>query len=298
MLILTESRIHRRFRGRAMWSLLRSGGVFICGLAGVWTNGAAGLAWGFMAGNTIAYAVLRIRYRKWYQTSYNSEMASVLKTIWFQITIAGVMALSGPYLNRVILSAIHSYNDTADLVAATSVMFLFSVPIACLGGLFLSMISKYSSVKQFSVRGKILYLLVLLFGITVMPMAFKLFGPCTVRLMFPKFGENSVELFGILIWAIPAQTLICFSRPIVIKFAPIRIVPIINGVSMAATLLPAICLIPRYATRGAAWAVAIGSVIVGILWGLAAIWVFFMKPVVAAEEIGRNSWSSQSRQNH
>jgi len=279
MLILTESRVHRRFRGRAMWSLLRSGGVFICGLAGAWTGGAVGLAWGFMAGNTIAYAMLRLRYRKWYKTSYNPEMARVLKTIWFQMTIAGIMTVSGPYLNRVILSIIHSYNDTADLVAATSVMFLFIVPITCLGGLFLSMISKYSSVKQFSVRGRILYLLVILFGITVMPVAFKLFGPFAVRLMFPKFGEDSVELFGILIWAIPAQTLICFSRPLVIKFAPIRVVPIINSVSMAATLLPAICLIPRYATKGAAGAVVIGSVIVGILWVVGAAWVFLIKPL-------------------
>jgi O-antigen/teichoic acid export membrane protein len=283
LLILTESRVHRRFRGRAMWSLLRSGWIFICGLAGVWIDGAAGLAWGFLAGNTIAYAILRFHYRDWYKTVYNPEMAKVLKTIWFQITIASIMTLSGPYLNRIILSAIHSYNDTADLVAATSVMFLFSVPITCLGGLFLSMISKYSSINQFSTRGRFLILMVLLFGVTVIPAAFKLCGPFTVRLMFPKFGENSVRLFSILIWAVSAQTLICFSRPLVIKFAPVRIVPIINGVSMAVTLLPAIWLIPRYATKGAAWAVTIGSVIVGILWSLVAIRVFFMKP--AAKEI-------------
>jgi O-antigen/teichoic acid export membrane protein len=101
--------------------------------------------------------------------------------------------------------------------------------------------------------------------------------------MFPKFGENSIELFGILIWAIPAQTLISFSRPIVIKFAPIRVVPIINGMSMAATLLPALCLIPHYATRGAAWAVMIGSAIVGILWALVAAWVFLVKPLPKTE---------------
>jgi hypothetical protein len=185
------------------------------------------------------------------------------------------MTLSGPYLNRVILSVVHSYNDTADLVAATNVMFLFIVPVTCLGGLFLSMISKYSSVKQLSSRGKNMYFLVILLGIMVMPVAFKLCGPFVVHLMFPKFGEDSVKLLGILIWAIPAQTLICFSRPIVIKFAPIRVVPIINGVSMVATLLPAICLIPHYATRGAAMAVVIGSVIVGILWAVGAVWVFY-----------------------
>jgi O-antigen/teichoic acid export membrane protein len=283
MLILTESRVHRRFRGRAGWFIFQSSGVLIFGLAGALAGGAVGLAWGFMVGNTIAYAILRLRYREWYKTSYNPEMARILKTIWFQMTIAGVMTVSGPYLSRVILSAIHSYNDTADLVAATSVMFLFSVPVTCLGGLFLSMISKYSSVKQFSIRGKILYLLVILFGITVMPIAFKLLGPCTVRLMFPKFGENSIELFGILIWVIPAQTLISFSRPIVIKFAPIRVVPIINGMSMAATLIPAICLIPRYATRGAAWAVMIGSAVVGILWAFGAAWVFLVKPLPRTE---------------
>jgi O-antigen/teichoic acid export membrane protein len=275
MLILTESRVHRRFRGRAIWSLLRSVGVLICGFVGVLAGGAIGLAWGFLVGNVIAYAILQFHYGDWSKNSYNAEMARILKTIWFQMTVAGIMAVSGPYLIRVILSAIHSYNDTADLVAATSVMFLFSVPITCLGGLLLSMISKYNSVEQFSVRGKILFLLVTLFSITVMPVAFKLFGPFTVRIMFPKFGEDSVGLVGILLWAIPAQTLICFSQPVVVKFAPIRLVPIINMVSMAATLLPAICLIPGYATRGAAWAIVAGQIVTGFLWAFFCITVFY-----------------------
>jgi len=286
-LILTKNRFYRQFRQRAMWSALRAIGILVCGFAGALMGGSVGLAWGFMAGNTIVYAILRFRYRDWYKASYNPEMASVLKTIWFQMTMAGVIAVSGPYLNRVILSTIHSYSDTADLVAATSVMFLFTVPITCLGGLLLSMISKYSSVEQFSVRGKILYILILLFGIAAMPMAFKLFGPCTVRLMFPKFGESSIELFGILIWVIPAQTLICFSRPLVIKFAPIRIVPIINGVSMAATLLPAICLIPHYATRGAAWAILVGSGVTAILWSTAATCVFLERPLLKGRVFGQ-----------
>jgi O-antigen/teichoic acid export membrane protein len=290
MLILTESRVHRRFRGRAVWSLLRSVGVLICGFVGALADGAIGLAWGFLVGNVIAYAILQFHYRDWSKASYNVEMARILKTIWFQMTVAGVIAMSGPYLIRIILSAIHSYSDTADLVAATSVMFLFSVPITCLGGLLLSMISKYNSIEQFSFRGRILFLLVTLFSITLMPVAFKLFGPFTVRVMFPKFGEDSVGLLGILIWAIPAQILISFSQPIVIKFASVRVVPIINLVSMAATLLPAICLIPAYATRGASWAIVAGQIITGLLWTCAAVLLFVFKGnsgarVTVAEEV-------------
>ena len=284
-LTLTENRVHRRFRERTGWFMLQSAGILIFGLAGAWADGATGLAWGYMAGNTLAYVILRFRYGNCYKTAYNPGMASILKAIWFQMTIAGVMSLSGPYLNRVILSAIHSYNDTADLVAATSVTYLFSVPITCLGGLLLSMISGYSSVKQFSTRGRIQYSLLILFSITMMPLAFKLFGPFLVRLMFPKFGESAVGLFGILIWAIPAQNLISLTRPFVIKFAPIQLLPIINAVSVAATLIPAILLIPHYATRGAAQAVAIGSAVVGILWVSSATWVFFVKPLSRTQEI-------------
>jgi O-antigen/teichoic acid export membrane protein len=274
MLILAESRFHRRFRGRAVWSLLRTVGILICGLIGIWAYGATGLALGFMAGNTTAYIVLRFSYRDWYKQPFSPAMASVLKTIWFQITIAGMITLSGPYLNRIILSIMHSYNDTADLVAATSVTFLFTVPVTCLGGLLLSMISRYSSVSQFSRRGRILYLIALLFGMTVMPVALKLLGPFTTHLMFPKFGDTSIGLFSILIWSIPSETLSCFARPFVIKFASIRLVPIINAISMTATLLPAICLIPRYSTKGAALAVVIGSITTSILWGSGAAWVF------------------------
>jgi O-antigen/teichoic acid export membrane protein len=282
LLILAESRFHRKFRGRAVWSFFRTVGILIFGLIGIWAAGATGLALGFMTGNTIAYLILRLSYRDWYKTSFSPEMASVLKTIWFQVTIAGVITLSGPYLNRIILSAIHSYNDTADLVAATSVMSLFTVPTTCLGGLLLSMISKYSSVSQFSTRGKILYLLTLLFGMTGLPFALKYFGPFITHLMFPRFGNTSIGLFSILMWSIPSETLTSFTRPFVIKFAPIRLLPIINTVSMTATLLPAICLIPSYATKGAASAIVIGSITTGILWSLGAVWVFRVKPLLRA----------------
>ena len=291
MLILTESRFHRRFRGRAIWSLFRSGMVLISGLAGVFAYGAAGLAWGFLAGNAISYVILRSFHRDWLQAPYNTEMARVLKTVWFQMTIAGVMIVSGPYLSRVILSAIHSYTDTADLVVATSVMYLFSVPVTCLGGLLASMISKYTSVRQFSIRGRILYFLMITVGVTVIPAAFILLGPFIARLMFPKFGENPVHLFGILVWAVPAQTLISFTPPVVVKFAPIRLVPIINVISLAATLLPAILLIPHYATKGAAWAIVAGRIITATLWVLAALLYVLKENVNAhltmAEEVGK-----------
>ncbi len=285
LLILAENRFNRRFRGQALWSLLRSASVLLCGLAGVLVGGAIGLAWGFAAGNTITYAAVWMCYRERYQTSYNPEMGRVLKTVWFQMAIAGVIVLSGPYLNRIILSVTHSYGDTADLVAATSVMFMFSVPVTCLGGLLLNMISRYSSVGQFTVRGKVLYFLTLLFGITVMPFALKLSGPFISHIMFPKFGEASAELFGILSWVIPADTVTCLSRPIVIKFATIRMVPIINSLSMAATLTSSIFLVPSYAVKGAALAVAAGSIVSGILWGLGAIWVFYRKPLLRTKEI-------------
>ena len=167
--------------------------------------------WGFLVGKVVAcYVILRLHYRERSKVLYNAEMAYILKTIWFQMAVAGVMTLAGVYLSRFILSAIH-------------IMITVS--------------------------------LIVLSGIAVMPVVFKAFRSFTVQIMFPKFGEDSAGLFDILVWAIPVQTLIGFSQPVVIKLAPVWVAPIINVAGMAATLLPTILLILGYATRGPYWVI-------------------------------------------
>lgn len=275
MLILTENRFDRQFRQRTMWSVVRSMSILAFGFVGTMVGKSVGLSWGYMIGNVVAYIMLCLRSKVLYQTPYSVEMAGVLKSVWLQVTLAGIIAISGPYLNRLVLSGFYSYGDVADLVVATSVLYLFLAPVACSGFLLLSMISKYASIKQFSSRGKVMWLAMLLCGILVLPVIAKLMGPFILQLIYPKFGGTSLKLFSMLTIAIAGQSVISLVRPFVVKFASIRLLPIINGISMVSSLVATFLLIPKYGATGAAWAIIAGIAVTATAWSIAAIRVFW-----------------------
>ncbi len=274
-LLLTECRFHRQFKQRAIWFTVRSIVNIIGGVAGAKVAGLMGLVWGFSIGNMIVYAILRVQYQEWFRGSYDAKMAGILKKVWLQITIAGIIAIAGPYLNRIILGSIHGFNDTADLVAATSVTFIFLAPITGVSGLLLSIISRYSSIKDLSRQSKIQLFCVFILGAVVCPAGLRLFASRIMNTLYPNFGEASVQLLNILIWMLISETVVNLCRPFVMKFGSVRLVPIINGASLVATLVPAFCLIPVYGTVGAAWAIVVGSIVTGGLWLIATTWVYF-----------------------
>jgi O-antigen/teichoic acid export membrane protein len=110
----------------------------------------------------------------------------------------------------------------------------------------------------------------------VSPLVFKLASPIAFKLIFPNFGEESRKLLHIVIWAIPFTTLISLMRPFVMKFAAIKITPLINALSLLGTLVPAIVLIPSLHASGAAWAVVVGQAVTGSLWTIFALRLFWI----------------------
>jgi O-antigen/teichoic acid export membrane protein len=202
-------------------------------------------------------------------------MAAILKASWLQITIAGILTVSIPHINRIILGSYHSYNAVADFVAATTVIFLYLAPTYCFGGLILSMLSQYSSINQLSRRGKIYFLAIIFFGVFILPVLMLMTGPVVTRFMFPQFGEESVNLLKILIWIMPSETIAALTRPFIYKFAPIRIIPIINTLSFLIILVLAFLLIPAHASKGAAWGYVIGNALIALIGSLVCIRLFF-----------------------
>jgi len=275
LLILTETRFLRQFRLRAIWVTGRSVLAVICGLIGALLGNATGLSWGFTLGNSALCALLMFKHSARFQTPYNKQMAAVLKSVWLQITIAGILTVSIPHISRIILGAYHSYNVVADFVAATTVLFLYIAPIYCFGGLILSMLSRYSSINQLSQRGKTYYLAILLFGMIVLPGLVFLTGPTVIKFMFPQFGKESVSLLRILTWVVPSETISCLTRPFIYKFAPIKTIPIVNATTFAIILILAFLLIPHYAAKGAAWGCVIGNTLTAIIWSVVCIRLFF-----------------------
>ena len=275
LLILTETRFLRQFRQRAIWVTWRSVLGLIGGVVGALIGDAIGLSWGFMLGNSVLYIFLRLRYKSWFQAPFNKEMASVLKGSWLQITIAGILTVSLLHVNRIVLGMYHSYDAVADFVAATTVIFLYLTPSYCYGVLLLSMLSQYSSINQLSKRGKTYIAVILLFGVVVLPVLMFLTGSVVTRFMFPQFGEESVNLLRILIWIIPSETIAALTRPFIYKFAPIKVIPIINALSFIIILILAFLLIPTYASKGAAWGYVLGNALTALIASLVCLQLFF-----------------------
>jgi O-antigen/teichoic acid export membrane protein len=219
------------------------------------------------------YIALRLKYREWFKARYDVQKAHVLKQVWLQITVAGIIAFAGPYLNRIVLGSVHGFSDTADLVAATSVAYIFLAPIMCISALLLSVISSYTSMHDLSKPAKRQLLVILLFGTVICPIGLRLFAADIIHILYPSFGDESVRLLHILILLIISETVVNLCRPFVMKFGSVRLVPFINGASLVATLVPALCLIPFYRAIGAAWAIVIGSAVTGGLWLLSLVWI-------------------------
>lgn len=105
-------------------------------------------------------------------------------------------------------------------------------------------------------------------------MALFLFGDSVMRLMFPAFGGKSIALLHILILVVVSETLISLMQPFVMKFTPIRIIPVVNSINIAAILVSAVFMIPNYEASGAAWAIVFGSVVTGALWAIVVCRLF------------------------
>jgi Na+-driven multidrug efflux pump len=100
-------------------------------------------------------------------------------------------------------------------------------------------------------------------------------GPVVTRFMFPQFGEESVNLLRILIWIIPSETITALTRPFIYKFAPIKVIPIINALSFIIILILAFLLIPTYASKGAACGYVLGNALTALIGSLVCVQLFF-----------------------
>ncbi|MBN2562292.1 MAG: oligosaccharide flippase family protein [Phycisphaerae bacterium] len=257
-LALSDLRVNREFRRRAMWVMLQAGCSVVGGLIGVLVGGPIGLASGFALGNAVAYVLLRRRRAAWMKEPHDPQIASVLKPVWLHLTIAGMLLFSGQYLNRIILSAWCPFSEVSHLYGATSVMFLFLVPVSCCNYVLLSMLATYKSLADLSYQAKMQCAVLMIGTVVGLPILMKIGGPLVLRVMFPEFASESAKLLDIVVWAVPSNALILLWRPFVIKFYPVQVHPIVNAIALLAHLVPVLLLVPWFGSRGAAWSLVFG----------------------------------------
>jgi O-antigen/teichoic acid export membrane protein len=276
--IVTELRVMRNFRSSAALTAFQYGTASVAGLIGTLVAGAPGLAWGYAIGMATVYGVLRRRRSHWFQQPYDPGMARVIKAVWFHIMVASILIFSGEYLNRIILSAWHSFAVVSDFYAATTTVQLALAPVTMLSILLMNMLAGYTSVGGLSRAAKTQCVLMAVVGIVGLPLAVYLFGPWVLQIMYPEFGTTPAKLLDILVWGVPFTVLMSWARPFVIKFAPVQVNPAINGLAMAGQLVPALLLIPHWGGEGASWASVIGKAVYGLALASVLIWVIHRCP--------------------
>jgi len=272
---LTELRVQRRFRERTVWYAMRAILVVAFGLSGALVGGAVGFAWGYAVGNFLSYGILMVRRSEWMSGGYDKEMGQSLKKVWLHMSIAGVISLSGPYLNKIVLGFYHTYTDVADLFAASAIVFSFLVVVSCIGYVLLSLLARYATIADLPKAARSQLFVLVVASATLPAILLWVAGPVALRILFPSFGEKSEDLLRILVWAAPFASLVYLMRPFVLKFAPTKVTPLVNGLSLAGTLIPTVLLIPWFHATGAAWAVVVGQAVAGLLWTYYTIKLFW-----------------------
>lgn len=287
MLMLTPLRYKRLFKEYALWYAGDSFCVLILGIIGAYVGGIGGVAFGFMIAHWGMCWILKKRY---YQPHLgdNPEQAKVLRSVWFHITIAGMLVLAGPHLNRIVLRIYSDNESVADLFAATGIAYVFVAPVSNFSALLLSMISRYKTTRD--IAGSVLKKMIGLMtaGAILEMVLFYGIAPIAMKLLFPKFGDRAEGLFDILIWMIPASVIGAFVRPLLTKFAAVAWIPRINFFVLAVMLILMFSLIPRWGIVGAAWSISVGSIFDAILrLGVFAVVYKRSYPVDKAADPGR-----------
>jgi O-antigen/teichoic acid export membrane protein len=275
MLFLTDLRINRKFNYRVLWYATRGLILLISGVVGIKTKSVIYFSWGYSIGCYIPYFFIRFRRRQWFHRVSDLSMVSSLKNIWFHVSLSGIISLAGPYINRIILSLYCTYSDVSILFAAASTVNLYSIPISGCGVLLLSLLAKYHTIDDFKQQlNSNLIIVVFIMLVLALPISYMILGPFLLKILYPNLFYEAQKLVILTSLSLPFVSFIVLCRPIVLKYGKIKYVPILNVMSLTATITIAILLIPLKGTLGATWALIIGEAITGFFWMIACLQLF------------------------
>jgi len=267
-------RVERRFALRAAWYGLLGMLLFVA-IPGAVLGGAVGMAWGYMFGCVLTHIILSWRQTLLFKKSaYDVEMATLLKQIWLHVSIASALAFSSRYIYRLILGISHSFSSVATLFAATNIIDLCMAPMAVLSLLLLGMLGGYTHLRDVGKRQRYTVLGAGIGTIVVGTLIVFFGGRFILSVMFPEFSDESAQVLRSLIMIIPCTAAVHLCRPFVVKFGPIKFVPVLNLIALLAHGLPAVLLIPRFGIRGAVISYNIGYGLSAISWLGALFWTF------------------------
>lgn len=271
---LVRYRVGREFALRTAWYSVLSIFSFIAIPAAIF-GGAVGMAWGYMLGFVVTHILLSWKQKILFKKSnYDTKLASLLKKIWLHISIASILSLSGRYIYRLILGVFYSYSTVTIFFGATNIIDLCMAPMSILSQLLLSMLSGFSRLEDVGKRQRYTVLVAVVSIGVGGSLIVLLAGPYILSVIFPGFADESTQILRWLVMVVPCLTVESFSRPFVIKFGPIKFIPVLNFITLMGHLVPAITLVPKFGIIGAAVSYNIGYSISAISWFGALLWTF------------------------
>jgi len=284
---LVRYRVERRFDLRARWYGFLSALLFLMIPAAMF-GGAVGMSWAYAGAFCLAYSLLSLKKRvAIWPNPDDTVFKKTLTSIWLHVSLASALELSSRYVYRIMLGSFHSYADVSVFFGATNIIDLFLSPVMIMGSMLLSLLGGFVRLQDVGPRNKRLVLwsaVLICFVCTGLLMTA---GRFILRLLFPEFGAESLPVLRGLVLIIPCAIIVALARPFVVKFGPIKLIPILNLLVLASHLAPGLILIPPLATKGAVISCNVGYGLSAVLWLAALVWT------VKSEKASRSDTEDQ-----
>lgn len=265
---LARERVRRRFGSLVRWHSFHLVGVLL-GVILSWDGSPDRVAWGVSMGSSltalIMVALLARRARPVPPAVAEQARIQAL-TVWWPLSLAALLSLSAYSVDRVVVGIWLDADAVAVYFAAASLASLAVVPFSMMAGWGLTMLGRVGNemdrVKSDWKRVTPLALA----AISTIVLALVFTGSHILHFFYPSLATEAIEIWWVLVVAAGARAAYVIIRPMVIKFANPRILPLLTLASISIKVAALIILVPHFGLLGAAVATLGASVVLTLMW--------------------------------
>lgn len=265
--LLCTQRIERNFRFVAaihgVQSLLLLAALPLYPLLGL---AALPVAYVFASAATCGIQVFLRREEVLARPLFEPGLARSMVAVWWPLSLATLVWMSAGYLDRVLLGFWWPEREVAVFFAAVSTAAVFGVPGTLTSGLVLSLLGKVRSRESFPRAFYLAYAAGTLLFAALLGAIGVAVGPFVVDLLYPTLSADARSLWTLAVVAIALSNVTSLSRPFVIKFLPVKWIPVLAWTGLAGRVAPLLLLVPAGGRDGAVLALVIGSAVAAAAW--------------------------------
>ena len=198
--------------------------------------------------------------------------------------ISALVALSGGYLDRLVLAIWWPPEDVASFFAAVSLGMLLSAPGLVFSQLAMSLLGKATELSRFPPRFLIGYLVANLCLAAALFVIGRPVGKHALQWLYPTQAPTAIPLWDYAVGAAACTIMVSMLRPFINKFSPASYLPVLSSTSLLVKLPLLWILVPTGGMIGAGQALLSGSFIMSLMW--IAAFLTLLKGAAKTEPIG------------